>query len=113
MTDEEVICEFMEPKPVGEAPLSCTYRGDLLSDGGFWQADEYTTVWHRSELTLDRLHEVEARLTDEQARQYHQLLNESPDWEIHNYLWHAKAEQKIAALAAVLRAARREGADAD
>lgn len=58
-------------------------------------------------LTLDRLWEVEARLTQGQWQQYEQWLNANclewpsgkPNW----WAIHADATQKIVALAAVLR----------
>ncbi len=123
MTDEEIICGWMEPKPPEDsAPLSRTYRGDIFSDGEFWMADEYTTVWHVVPLTLDldALHLVEARLTDIQWATYQLALasvidpkkriSEQELLAMRPWVWklfqHASAEQKIKALAAVLREGR-------
>lgn len=81
-TDEEVICEWMEP------PLS----------------HERVPI----RLTLDRLHAVEARLNDKQWQKYlgEFLDDEWHGWRAHRNLLHATAAQKIAALAAVIRAER-------
>jgi len=106
MSVGEIICAFMEPKPLGEAFLSQTYRGDVFTDGDFWMADEYTTVWHVAPLTLDRLHLVEARLTDKQWPVYVAGLSKDSDIMRMGAIFgliHATAEQKITALAAVIR----------
>jgi hypothetical protein len=61
-------------------------------------------------LTLDALHEVEARLTDEQWGAYREWFMVDHQMDRHRvpfgtYLLHASSEQKIKALAEVLRAA--------
>lgn len=84
MTDAEVICTFMEPKP----------------------DPEELRLWLPGSLTLDALWEVEERLTAEQFAAYIERLEDG--WDINGLardygLVHARAEQKIKALAAVLR----------
>jgi hypothetical protein len=101
MTNKEVICTFMEPFPdpkYGNAksvwwPLAMKFATDRL-------LPRYTR-----ELDLDALHEVEARLTDEQWIEYGSLINLSGN-QNHYYmkrLIHASTEQKIKVLTAVLR----------
>lgn len=86
MTDEEIICTFMEP----------------LRDK--WALPKW---WHWAggkrklrDLGLDALREVQARLTDEQWATYESQFNSASTW---RQLLHASTEQKIKALAAVLR----------
>lgn len=93
-SDEEVICEWMEPGR--EIP------------GNWMQYIGWGRGWRPCTLTLDRLHEVEARLTDEQWKPY--IMKLLP-WQSLNKLYveqlfcllHATAEQKIKALAAVIQ----------
>lgn len=110
-SDEETICEWMQPKPV---------RVWSRDSGGreWWSAvwsSETGWQFHPILLTLDALWEVEERLTEEQWRKYESM---SVGW------WsdgpkiisgfraavHATTEQKIAALAQVIR---QEGKDAE
>jgi len=91
MTDEEVICTWMEPKPDGRAK-----RG---ASKGLWWIRVRGVRWFPSVLTLDRLWEVEDRLIHQgRADEYRYSL-------VHRdaYFFHATAAQKIKALAAVLR----------
>lgn len=103
LSDQEVICGFMEPRPKWTAqiePHEWQYR--------WWKW--YTDKNHRHlpiPLTLNECHAVEERLTDEQWREYEwQLICVPFDGVVNSmsrvYL-HATAEQKIRALAAVLR----------
>ena len=115
LTDEATICAFMEP-----GPYSRTRSRD--SEGGWWRligADRKTSEWEPTRyLTLDRLHEVEQRLTDAQCSHYDREL---ADAKLHSkptpriwFSWHSTADQKIKALAVVIRAAQQpHAADSD
>lgn len=97
MTDATVICEWMESKP------------DPQAMGGFdwWTlaCGRSGMVWVAQRLTLDMLHLVEARLTDEQWRAYQLRLgyNFRSEKPYIRCMIHADAPTKIGALAAVLR----------
>ena len=103
MTDEEVICTAMEARPLhipsrlGEFVTPWwIYHDKEQRPPGLGSLDCWTPV----DLTLDRLWLVEERLTDEQwdTYAYDPAFNGSPrGW------LHATPEQKIKALAAVLR----------
>jgi hypothetical protein len=111
-SDASVICRFMEPQP-----YSRTRSRD--SEGGWWRlvgADRKSSVWEPTRyLTLDLLHQVEERLTPGQCSQYERELyyamRNAKRKLIGVYAWHASAEQKIRALAVVLRAAREGGSN--
>ncbi len=122
MTDAEVICQWMEPKP----PDQLTGQSGI-SEGGWWKRrwsvrGQQFKHWPNDDKTdsLDTLREVEAKLTDAQAAKYNSRLDwvmREPnliDRDDHHLtiaetsIWHATAEQKIAALAAVLRGGGRE-----
>lgn len=109
LTDAEIICMWMEPKPQGEAPLSLTFRGDLDSPGRFWVAFEYSTTWQPRPLTLDALWEVEERLTDVELGWYgyfsklYEVTHAESRLNSDIRICHATPEQKIKALASVLR----------
>lgn len=104
MTDAEIVATWMEPNPDLLANLTQS------KDGWWWNSFGLTgDPWQPAEpLTLDRLREVEARLDASQCVDY--------DWRLamlvvvatktcpESYPWHASAEQKLAALAEVLRA---------
>ncbi len=112
MSDEEIICGWMEPNP-----YSRTRSRD--SEGGWWRLIGWyrkTGTWHpRMDWTLDALHLVEKRLTDEQWFAYcaefavanlpeptsNPGYKETVAWDRAHL--HADAKQKIKALAAVLR----------
>ena len=108
MTDAETICDFMEPRP-DKGPfdfhpwLGSTPDGWWLSTSG-WDLD---ATWKPRSLSLDALHLVEARLKDEQFWQY--VLRLIPRRTMASSeagmraLIHATADQKIKALAAVIR----------
>lgn len=111
MSDEEVIASFMEPKPT-KAALSM--GRPLFSVTGWWSAGSRPhrewDEWYPITLTLDALRQVQERLTEEQWEQYEceMLALWTPGTlrhglgEVQHYL-HATAEQKIRALAVVLR----------
>lgn len=112
MTDQEVICNWMEPRSNG------LFDPGTVSLGGWWWANTQQQFEPFDVDSLDRLREVEARLSDEQWEVYLSHL-----WDISDglrqsdydagrsqlshffsrFLAHASAEQKIAALAAALR----------
>lgn len=103
LSDEEVICSAMEARV---SLPNIWVMG--VSKGGWWFFRQ-ATGWVPINLTLDRLHIVEERLSEEQWGTYadaiadgcgDSLLEES------KALIHASAEAKIRALAAVLREAR-------
>ena len=99
MTNEEKICEWMDPVP--------GFRGvDYPYSVKGWWIREAGEEKHPAPLTLDRLHEVEARLSDEQWDTYAELLHDQwakdPLRGLWRYYIHATAAQKIAALAAVI-----------
>ena len=101
-TNREVIASAMEPAPA----LPSAYSHQLSSPLGWWTLGETMhggMRWHPNVHTLDRLRRVEERLTMPQAEDYDRLLNGSRDYARLNFTWHASAEQKIAALASVLR----------
>jgi hypothetical protein len=98
MTDEEIICTWMEPKP----------KGGIGYENRWWTVPNnpgmrVSPVY----LTLNILHKVEARLTDEQAWRYDEALAEGmksqPERGSSIFVWHADAPTRIKALAQVLR----------
>ena len=105
MTDAEVICTWMESRPVSH------FEGDLMgyvgpppfvSPHGWWH--DISNKWVPRPLTLDALWKVEERLTDEQAAHYAtRLVSVLPLLGRAAWVWHATTEHKIVALAAVLR----------
>ena len=104
MTDAEVICNFMEPE-------GANYRRKwwqaILKDGRLRVDNPVEPVT----LTLDRLHEVEARLTVKQRMDYAEEFGCFCGFHVFNGL-HATADQKIKALATILRSAAKEATDA-
>lgn len=112
MTDEEIICNWMEPKPVSNkicedawaSVMAATLGGSLYpaTPKGWWvwvcvyQHDDKPELMPRP-IGLDRLWEAEERLTPAQCSHYTRELGMLP------WLWHATAEQKIKALAVVIR----------
>ena len=104
ITDAEVICDFMEPKP--QLPI--------CSD---WWYPSKVGGWLNPQLTLDRLWVVEKKLTDQYRHRYidrilGRSLRSMIDMQQFDYadsfvdLVNATAEQKIKALAAVIREMR-------
>lgn len=95
MTDAEVICAWMEPRP-GSAAEAYNSR--------WWNGSPWTEL-RPFNLTLDALREVESRLSEAQWDRYEALALK---WRYeysssYRAALHASAEQKIKALAAVLR----------
>ena len=111
LNDAEIICGWMEPRPKdGSGPVVTT------PDSRWWvynyTSDGANFDWNfvLSTLTLDALHEVEARLTDQQGW-FTRLLVPLPPITSMQYfrlVANATAEQKVKALAAVVREASRE-----
>jgi hypothetical protein len=122
MTDQEIIATWMEPKPT-EVPESAEDRylrgSPLRTPLGFWicvSDYEKGEFWSHRHLDLDASHEVEARLIREGEAGLKGVATEQGVSALHrlsayniamrqlgNYTWHASAEQKITALATVLR----------
>jgi hypothetical protein len=108
MSDEEVICTFMSPKP--ELP---PYWSTGWPQNRWWllmQTDAGGMAWHPRLLDLDTLWQVEERLTDEHRWDYKDLLVEmlcnGASALIDDRTWnviHADALTRIKALAAILR----------
>lgn len=103
LTDAEVICAWMEPKP-----KDGTHPGNV-SEVGWWKAVYVARPvphwrWFPNDDktdSLDALWKVEERLDPRQAQEYYCSL-----WDDRTtYGAHATAEQKLKALAAVLRGA--------
>lgn len=99
MSDAEIICAFCEPKPTDTLP-------DTVRGTKWWRLSlkGYLARWIPKYLGLDALHEVEARLTDEQWDRYASLMMDPAGIRHTRFLLHATAGEKIKALAAVLRA---------
>lgn len=104
LSDQEVICGFMEPSP--------TDNDDLTSDAGWWTRrtmlspetlKRVALPWEPRTLTLNECHAVEERLTDEQWDAYEELFDSVILWGRERSLLHAAAAEKIRALASVLR----------
>ncbi len=106
MSDEEVICTFMEPRP--ERGQTFPIEGPLPHPL-WWSHMDREGNWHPASLgSLDALHKVQAGLTDEQWRRYDDemlltLPRDSFEWEIRKAYIHADVPAKIKTLAAVLR----------
>jgi hypothetical protein len=103
MSDREVIATWMEPKP----QLTTRQR---VSFGGWWLSlPDHRGIrrWHQprdwGREWLQALHEVEERMTQHQRGLYVDTLSGDRCRDLWLIL-HASAEQKIAALASVLRA---------
>lgn len=109
MTDAEVICEFMEPRPPDNTPQ--------VRHGAAWWI-WWNDRWVNVKLTLDACHEVEERLiaappansddgvTDWADRIDSALCDVMGAAIPMHYHWHATAEQKITALASVIGSAK-------
>jgi hypothetical protein len=110
MTDQEVICTWMEPKPTAAASSTVSagawwnrYAG-VQRSGPAWVLTPFSGPWEPCPLTLDALWEVEERLTPEQQGQYTTALLAIIAVPFRcGWTWHATPEQKIKALASVLR----------
>ena len=102
MTDEELICAFMEEKPVTPScnALWWYFEGELGPGFG---------AWHPIPLSLDFLHLVEDRLLSGKPWQsawlmYQELLAVGDV--VCPCVWHASAAEKIKALAQVIRSSQ-------
>jgi hypothetical protein len=105
MSDEETICEFMESKPEMRQDDAVWWRWGWVPRIGssLFQPPGY--CWLPVRLTLDALHKVEAKLTDEQWDRYSSEFDYPASARNRKSLLHATAAQKVKALAAVLRSA--------
>lgn len=112
MTDQEVICAWMEPKP----PLPNYWSGGYPSPKGWWYNVPISggrmdwIPWRNGRpmaCDLNALWEVEERLTDMRWLLYYtELAEATKSLGLPHEEWrcaHATPEQKIKALAAVLR----------
>lgn len=97
LSDAEVICGFMEPR------LDPGWRNMPVPLPQWWYWENEIgpgfAEWHPRMLTLDALRLVEEKL-------YTELYGDRVDQKyrsINCQLWHLTAEQKIAALAEVIR----------
>ena len=106
ISDAEVICGFMQPR------TDCTDWPFGGRSDFWWQgvnnSSRIPAGWEPRPLTLDRLWEVEERLTAEQRWAYSDVLCLKVIWptqpsESTFSVVHATAAQKITALAIVLR----------
>jgi len=99
MTPEEIICEFMEPRPSFDVINSWRECSSVR----WWRFYNGNTVWIPILLTLDRLRQVEERLTAEQWDKYEvAMIRIVRKGRSHQDMLHASAEQKIAAMAKVI-----------
>lgn len=105
MSNEELICTFMEPNP--PAPEQAYQQSPI----GWWvcrfSVMGQRLIWLTGDkvYSLDGLHEVEAKLSAEQQGRYLDVLVPDAMAKV-GWIWrsvHASAEQKIQALAEVLR----------
>ncbi len=94
MTDTEIICDWMEPEWETMDKYDFRWHGARL-DGGEW------TPFAPETLSLDELWKVEHQLSGLQRIAYSNRLD--AQMAVGQWIWHATAEQKIKALAAVLR----------
>jgi len=109
LSDAEVICKFMEPRPLATIESLVNYPGT------WWHVDMDAALagekrWKPRTLTLNECHEVEARLNDEQWTRYSRVVMDDARRagldlkSSHAQIWlHATAEQKTRALSAALR----------
>jgi hypothetical protein len=114
MSDEETICSWMEPKPY-----------DFTNDVNWWACRVTCGIYIFTprQLDLDALHEVEGKLNWRQWRDYEMSLGEVIERSIDPTMRpaganvkdfiHATVQQKITALAAVLRPERGGSTPAD
>ena len=111
-TDAEVVAGFMEPgKPSSNLPLGSRHPASCLwswevSDEPVDILDGIRTIYFAN--SLDALHLVEARLTDEQWQRYKSMtvINGNLGEIYWKRLLHASAADKLKALAVVLAGKR-------
>jgi len=111
--DRETICGWMEPRPTSKEGSAERLRdlGRVQWWRGQFVPPHRSGEWCPVYLSLDALHRVEERLNDRQRQRYAELLlGVTSDRIRHRFdyadaaaLWHATAEQKIRALANVIR----------
>ena len=100
MTDEEVICTWMQPKPLVSIGALCAAGGSAAVPKWWEPHWELAGEWQPISLSLDLLWEVEERLVQMKNARWVQVeLQEQHIF----WIWHATAEQRIQALAVVLR----------
>ena len=100
MTDEAVICTWMEPEAAKAVVI------DKAATWKWHRLDWSNNTIHTRPLTLDALWEVEERLTDDQWWEYEVTLSAPYGPTVLAQVKahvHSTAAQKIVALAAVLR----------
>lgn len=103
MLDVETICAWMEEKP----PMSPGRYRETHDRMPTWWTDHQQIggAWWPVDLTLDRLHEAEKRLTNDQWQMYRDEILRGEDmlglWMVR--LIHASPFVKVRALAAVIR----------
>lgn len=114
MTDEEVICEWMEPDAPkdGRTPPRNEFQLNKFSPNGWWRYSMLACLWKQPILhtcppveCLGRLWEVEERLI---GLGYRTHIAERLSFEVWRdavsaATWHATPAQRIRALAVVLR----------
>ena len=100
MTDEELICEWMEPRPTKS--IYEIVRANEPYPGKWWiDRHPSSSEWRPCNLTLDYLHEVEARLIREgHGKALSRAYAVRSDCQ---YDWFLDATQKINTLAAFIR----------
>lgn len=106
MNDACLICEWMEPRPNLRA-------GECAGlPGQWWKRRGITNEVKPMPLTLDALWEVEERLTGAQVEAYLMaLVGCTTDIAVIARAVHATAEQKIKALADVIRSGKNSTSD--
>lgn len=106
LSDEEVICMWMEPEPSPEI-MRWSPEAQFLGITRWWKLSHYANFAPQfvpQTLTLDALWDVEERFTGAQQAEY--LTNLLCGQDPHSagfYVAHATAEQKAHAIAAILR----------
>jgi hypothetical protein len=113
MTNEEVICSYMEPSPPIKS-FRIHYSGNedgqdeqMESPLRWWVADTEEKKITPRTLTLVECWKVQERLTKEQGSDYINLILEMGNiGDAFSFMWelvHATAEQKVKALAEIIR----------
>ncbi len=111
MTDPEVICTWMEPDAPANGGIPNSEILKKFSPKGWWRYNGLACNWKLPILIASQdkrslfgyLWEVEDRLTDDQWREYANLMMDPAGIHHTRFLLHATPGQKIKALAAVLR----------
>jgi hypothetical protein len=96
------LCGVMEPEPFGTGggsfSLQLWWKRSLR-----WKTLIPEDVWEPRELDLDRLREIEGKLTEEQAKNYDELLADASQDFTLPYAWRASAYEKAMALYEALK----------